>query len=105
WNMGENWWANSRLIVHEKMKSRLIETVLHKLTQWPLGEPLDPGNRLGAIVSKEQFDRIMGYIKKGRAEGAKVVAGGNAHKHGKGYFIEPTIFDDVTPQMTIAREE
>ncbi|ESZ07407.1 aldehyde dehydrogenase [Mesorhizobium sp. L2C085B000] len=105
WNMGENCSSNSRLIVHEKIKDRLVETIVHKLKEWPLGEPLDPGNRLGAIVSKEQFDRIMGYIKKGRAEGAKIVTGGNAHKHGKGYFIEPTVFDDVTSAMTIAREE
>ena len=105
WNMGENCSSNSRLIVQERIKDRLVETVLHKLGEWPLGEPLDPGNRLGAIVSKEQFDRVMGYIEKGREEGAKVVTGGNAHKQGKGYFIEPTVFDDVTPDMTIAREE
>ncbi|BCH12624.1 aldehyde dehydrogenase (plasmid) [Mesorhizobium sp. 131-3-5] len=105
WNMGENCSSTSRVIVHEKIKPKLVETILHKLREWPLGDPLDPANRLGAIVSKEQFDRIMGYIKKGRAEGAKVVVGGSAHKHGKGYFIEPTIFDDVRPEMTIAREE
>lgn len=105
WNMGENCSSNSRLIVHEQIKDRLVEAIVHKLREWPLGDPLDPGNRLGAIVSKEQFDSIMGYIKKGRSEGAKVVTGGNAHKSGKGYFIEPTIFDNVTPSMTIAREE
>lgn len=105
WNMGENCSSNSRLIVHEKIKQQLIEQILVKLRDWPLGDPLDPANRLGAIVSKEQFDTIMGYIAKGMAEGAKVVVGGNAHASGKGYFIEPTIFDDVTPGMTIAREE
>ncbi|MER8460133.1 aldehyde dehydrogenase [Mesorhizobium sp. M1300] len=105
WNMGENCSSNSRLIVHEKIKERLVEAIVHKLREWPLGDPLDPGNRLGAIVSKEHFDSIMGYIKKGRSEGAKVVTGGNAHKSGKGCFIEPTIFDNVTPSMTIAREE
>ncbi|WP_281061816.1 aldehyde dehydrogenase family protein, partial [Mesorhizobium sp. M7A.F.Ca.CA.001.16.1.1] len=104
-NMGENCSSNSRLIVHEKIKDRLVETVLHKLREWPLGEPLNPANRLGAIVSKEQFDRIMAYITKGRAEGARMVTGGNAHRYGKGFFIEPTVFDDVTPKMTIAREE
>ncbi|MES0174026.1 aldehyde dehydrogenase [Mesorhizobium sp. M0006] len=105
WNMGENCSSNSRLIVHEQIKDRLVEAIVHKLREWPLGDPLDPGNRLGAIVSKDQFDSIMGYIKKGRSEGAKVVTGGNARKSGKGYFIEPTIFDNVTPSMTIAREE
>jgi gamma-glutamyl-gamma-aminobutyraldehyde dehydrogenase len=105
WNMGENCSSNSRLIVHEKIKDRLIEQILVKLRDWPLGDPLDPANRLGAIVSKEQFDTIMGYINKGKAEGAKVISGGNAHNLGKGYFIEPTIFDGVTPEMTNAEEE
>ena len=105
WNMGENCSSNSRLVVHEKIKDKLVETILHKLREWPMGDPMDPANRLGAIVSKEQFDRIMGYISQGRASGAKVVAGGHARKHGKGYFIEPTIFDDVTPDMTIATDE
>ena len=105
WNMGENCSSNSRLIVHEKVKPQLIDQILVKLRDWPLGDPLDPANRLGAIVSKEQFDTIMGYISKGKAEGAKVIAGGNAHPLGKGYFIEPTIFDNVTAGMTIAREE
>jgi gamma-glutamyl-gamma-aminobutyraldehyde dehydrogenase len=105
WNMGENCSSNSRLIVHEKIKDRLVEQILVKMRDWPLGDPLDPGNRLGAIVSKEQFDTIMGYINKGKTEGAKIIAGGNAHALGKGYFIEPTVFDNVTPDMTIAREE
>lgn len=105
WNMGENCSSNSRLIVHRDIKDKLIEQILVKLRDWPLGDPLDPGNRLGAIVSKEQFDRIMGYIGKGKSEGAKIVAGGNPQAAGKGYFIEPTIFDNVTPGMTIAREE
>ena len=105
WNMGENCSSNSRLIVHEKIKDKLVEQILVKLRDWPLGDPLDPANRLGAIVSKEQFDKIMGYIGKGKAEGAKVIAGGNAHSLGQGYFIEPTIFDNVHADMTIAREE
>jgi len=105
WNMGENCSSNSRLIVHEKIKPQLVEQILVKLGDWPLGDPLDPANRLGAIVSKEQFDTIMAYIAKGKAEGAKVIAGGNAHARGRGYFIEPTIFDGVRAGMTIAREE
>src|SRR5262249_29675444 len=84
---------------------RLVKEIIVKLRDWPLGDPLDPANRLGAIVSKEQFDTIMSYIGKGKAEGAEVIAGGKAHALGKGYFIEPTIFHNVTSRMTIAREE
>ena len=91
--------------MHEKVKDALVEQIIAKLRDWPLGDPLDPANRLGAIVSKEQFQTIMDYIRKGKAEGAKIIAGGEACKIGKGYFIEPTIFDDVKPGMTIAREE
>jgi gamma-glutamyl-gamma-aminobutyraldehyde dehydrogenase len=105
WNMGENCSSNSRLIVHARIKDRLVNEILVKMRDWPLGDPLDPANRLGAIVSKEQFDKIIGYINKGKAEGAKVIAGGSAHPLGKGYFIEPTVFDNVTPDMTIARDE
>jgi gamma-glutamyl-gamma-aminobutyraldehyde dehydrogenase len=82
WNMGENCSSNSRLIVHEKIKYRLIEQILAKLRDWPLGDPLDPANRLGAIVSKEQFDMIMGYIKKGKAEGARAVRVANDSAYG-----------------------
>ena len=104
WNMGENCSSNSRLIVHKDVKGKLIERMLHKVKAWPTGNPLDPVNRLGAIVSKEQHDRILGYIRKGKSEGAKVVLGGEAIGT-EGYFIAPTIFDGVRPEMTIAREE
>lgn len=105
WNMGENCSAASRLIVHEKIKDRLIEKLREQLREWPLGDPLDPANRLGAIVSKDQYELIMGYIKKGRDAGATIVAGGKARKDARGYFIEPTIFDNVRPEMAIARDE
>jgi 4-(gamma-glutamylamino)butanal dehydrogenase len=103
--MGENCSSNSRLIVHKDIKDKLIERMLHKVQAWPTGNPLDPANRLGAIVSKEQYDRILGYICKGKAEGARVVLGGEVIASGDGYFIAPTIFDNVRPEMTIAREE
>jgi gamma-glutamyl-gamma-aminobutyraldehyde dehydrogenase len=105
WNMGENCSSNSRLIVHRSVKDKLIERMLHKVQSWPTGNPLDPVNRLGAIVSKEQYDRILSYIRQGKSEGARVLLGGEPVSVGQGYFIPPTIFDEVTPGMTIAREE
>lgn len=105
WNMGENCSSNSRLIVHKDIKDKLIERMLHKVQAWPTGNPLDPVNRLGAIVSKEQYDSILGYIRKGKVEGARVVLGGEPIVAGEGYFIAPTIFDNVRPDMTIARDE
>jgi 4-(gamma-glutamylamino)butanal dehydrogenase len=105
WNMGENCSSNSRLIVHKAVKDKLMERILHRVREWPMGDPLDPANRLGALVSKEHCDKVLGYIKKGKAEGAKVVLGGEPSKQKAGYFVEPTIFDNVKPQMAIAREE
>ncbi len=105
WNMGENCSSNSRLIVHEKVNEELLERILQKVREWPTGNPLDPANRLGAIVSKEQYESILDYIKKGKSEGARVILGGEPMKSKGGYFIVPTIFDDVRPDMTIAREE
>lgn len=105
WNMGENCSSNSRLIVHAKVKDALIERVLAEARNWRTGNPLDPVNRLGAIVSKEQHAQILGFIETGRAEGARVVLGGNAISATGGFFIEPTILDNVTPSMTVGREE
>jgi gamma-glutamyl-gamma-aminobutyraldehyde dehydrogenase len=105
WNMGENCTSNSRLIVHESLKAELLKRVLEKVKDWRTGDPLDPANALGAIVSKEQFDRIMGYIEGARKEGATLLVGGEPLDLNNGLFIPPTIFDDVKPTMTIAQEE
>lgn len=105
WNMGQNCTANSRIIVHRDVRKKLVERVVEQLRQWKTGDPLDPANHLGAINSKEQYDKILHYIEKGKKEGANVVTGGKAGKNRDGWFIEPTVFDMVTPDMTIAREE
>jgi len=105
WNMGENCSSNSRLIVHRDVKDALLERILHRIRDWRTGDPLDPANRLGAIVSREQYEGILRYIERGKSEGANLVLGGNAIEAEGGWFIEPTIFDNVTPEMTIAREE
>lgn len=105
WNMGQNCTANSRVIVHSDVKDELVERILGQLREWQTGEPLDPRSHLGAIISAEQYDKILAYIETGKKEGGEVLTGGNAITLGEGLFIEPTIFDKVTPDMTIAREE
>ena len=104
WNMGENCTSNSRLIVHTSLKDDLLKRVLDKVRDWRTGDPLEPANNLGAMVSREHFELVMSYIEKGKAEGAECLLGGEA-LDGDGLFIPPTIFDGVTPAMTIAREE
>jgi 4-(gamma-glutamylamino)butanal dehydrogenase len=105
WNMGENCTSNSRLIVHRKLKDDLLARVLDKVRDWRTGDPLDPRNALGAMISREHFDKVMGYIAGGRKAGAKLVLGGEPLAVGEGLFIPPTIFDGVAPDMAIAREE
>ena len=105
WNMGENCTANSRIIVPRKRKDAFTEALLAELENWRIGDPLDPENNLGSIVSEGQFRTIMGYIEKGKAEGGHVLTGGAPLAIGSGLFIPPTIFDGVTPDMTIVREE
>jgi aldehyde dehydrogenase (NAD+) len=72
----------------------------------PYGDPTDPGNIMGPLVNARQRDRVLGYIEKGKAEGAKLLVGGGRPEHlEKGYYVEPTLFVDVDPDATIAQEE
>jgi len=106
WNMGENCSSNSRLIVHRDIKQRFMEKVLEKTRDWQVGNPLDPQFLLGSMIEKPHMDTVLSYIAKGKAEGAELLCGGNRIlQETGGYFIEPTIFDQVTPDMTIAKEE
>lgn len=100
WNMGENCSANSRLIVHEKVKDPLMERVLARLRDWRTGDPLDPANHLGALIDETHREKVVSHLRTG-SEGAEVLAGGRA----EGAFVPPTIFDGVKPSDALAREE
>src|SRR4029079_12291752 len=76
WNMGENCSAGSRLIVHRSVKDRLLEAVAAELANWPVGDPLDPATRIGALINRGHMERVLRYIEVGRSEGARVVTGG-----------------------------
>ncbi|HSP13953.1 MAG TPA: aldehyde dehydrogenase family protein [Thermoanaerobaculia bacterium] len=103
---GEVCAAGSRLLVEESVHDELMAKVVERANKMVAGDPLHPKTRLGAIVSKEQLETVMGYIDAGKRE-AKLVAGGERADigTGKGYFVRPTIFDDVAPDARIAREE
>jgi gamma-glutamyl-gamma-aminobutyraldehyde dehydrogenase len=106
WNMGENCSAGSRLLVHRSLKDRLIEAIEAELVNWPVGDPLDPATRIGAMISRGHMETVLGYVDTGRREGARVVTGGRRIlEETGGYFIPPTVFDNVRNDMTIAREE
>ncbi len=105
-NMGENCSAGSRLIVHRSKRAELLEALEAELEHWPVGDPLDPGKRLGALISRSQMDTVLDYVESGMGEGARVVTGGEQIlRETGGYFVGPTILDGVRNDMRVAREE
>jgi acyl-CoA reductase-like NAD-dependent aldehyde dehydrogenase len=104
---GEVCAAGSRLLVEESAHDELLEKVCDRASKMVAGDPLHPKTRLGALVSKEQMETVLSYIEAGKSEGAKLVCGGERADigTGKGYFVKPTIFDDVDPEMRVSREE
>lgn len=95
WNMGENCSASSRLIVHKDVKDVLLERIVARMRDWKTGDPLDPANHLGALVDKEHCQKVAGYLT------GKALVGGKVD----GAFVSPTIYDNVKPGDTLAREE
>ncbi len=97
WNMGENCSASSRLIVQKGVKDELMKRIVAHAREWPVGDPLDPVNRVGALVSTAHYDKVCSYLGKG----AKVVLGGKAENG----FVEPTILDVSDRDAKQVREE
>jgi acyl-CoA reductase-like NAD-dependent aldehyde dehydrogenase len=106
YNQGEVCNAGSRLLVHESLKDEFLDRVAKVAATIQPGDPLDPETRMGAIVDRTQLERVLGYIDSGREEGASLrLGGGRARESSGGYYVEPTIFDGVSNEMRIAREE
>ncbi|MCA0849766.1 aldehyde dehydrogenase [Salipiger thiooxidans] len=99
WNMGENCSAASRLIVQSGIKDRLLEKVAAHVREWPVGDPLDPETRIGALVSKAHYDKVAGYLDK--VGKGKVVIGGEAN----GTHVSPTVVEIPGNDHVLAREE
>jgi len=99
--------AGSRLFVESKVQDEFMEKLVGRAKKMQPADPLDPKTRMGAIVSQEQMQTVLGYIEVGKKEGAKLIAGGNrvSVDGSKGFFIEPTIFGGVSNEMKIAQEE
>ncbi|MEM0949644.1 MAG: aldehyde dehydrogenase [Pseudomonadota bacterium] len=98
WNMGENCSASSRLIVQSGIKDRLVERIVAHAREWPVGDPLDPRNRVGALVSEAHFKKVCSYLGGDHA----ALLGGDTHG---GTFVEPTVLDVATADATVSREE
>jgi gamma-glutamyl-gamma-aminobutyraldehyde dehydrogenase/4-guanidinobutyraldehyde dehydrogenase/NAD-dependent aldehyde dehydrogenase len=106
YNAGEVCNAGSRLLVHADVKDEFLDRIARVAEGIQPGDPLDPATKMGAIVDETQLDRVLGYIESGKHEGADLrLGGGRALAESGGYFVEPTIFDAVSNDMQIAREE
>ncbi|ALM52946.1 aldehyde dehydrogenase [Halomonas huangheensis] len=103
-NQGEVCIAGSRLLVENSVREAFVDKVLKAAESMQPGDPLDPQSFMGAIVDQTQYERILDFIRQGVEEGARLRTGGEALE-GPGLFIRPTVFDGVTDQMTIGREE
>jgi aldehyde dehydrogenase (NAD+) len=105
---GQRCTAGSRVIVHEKVYKRFLKMFVDATSRLRLGNGLFHDTDVGPLVSRAQMQKVLRYIKAGRAEGARLAVGGKRAVKGdlrKGYFIEPAVFADVSPEMRIAREE
>lgn len=107
-NKGEVCSSGSRLLVHQSVHDRFVGKLIDRASKMNVGDPFDQSSEMGSQISAQQMDRILGYIKTGRDEGATLSCGGERDMEGtkaKGFFVQPTVFTDVTPQMKIANEE
>ncbi|SDZ20336.1 aldehyde dehydrogenase (NAD+) [Saccharopolyspora shandongensis] len=106
-NGGQSCNALSRMLVPESRLAEAVELAVAAAAKYTVGDPTDESTRIGPMVSEAQRDRVVDYIRKGIEEGAKLVAGGPERPEGlaKGFFVRPTVFTGVTPEMTIAQEE
>ena len=103
---GEVCAAGSRVLVQESIYPEFVEALGERAARLTVGDPMDPQTRLGALVNETQTERVLGYVEAGRAEGARLVSGGERVQVGaSGNFVSATVFADVDPGMTIAREE
>ena len=106
WNTGENCSSNSRLLVHSSRKQELLDRILERSHDWVVGDPMQSATRIGPLIEEAHLNKVMEHIESAKNEGATLVRGGNrVRQDSGGYFVEPTIFDNVIPDMRLAREE
>jgi betaine-aldehyde dehydrogenase len=98
----------TRVFVHSKVKGQFLERLLSRVAAMRIGDPMDPATQVGAMVSEQHMHKVLSYVARGRAEGARLLIGGNrvtAGKLAKGFFVAPAVFDACRDDMAIVREE
>ena len=104
-NTGQTCCAYTRMLIPESKKDEIEALLKAEAEKYITGDPLDPETEVGPLISEKAFNKVKGYIEKGIAENARLIAGGVPENCDKGYYVNPTIFSDVSNDMTIAREE
>jgi aldehyde dehydrogenase (NAD+) len=106
-NSGQACAAGTRLLVPNSRLDAVKRAIVEAIRLFPVGDPADPKTAIGPMVSERPYDRVQSYIRKGIEEGAEVLVGGEGRPKGleAGFFVKPTVFVNVTNDMTIAREE
>jgi aldehyde dehydrogenase (NAD+) len=106
-NTGQSCHSPSRILVHKSQTEHVLELLANEANSLVVGDPAHPSTNLGPVVNRSQFERIQHYIQTGIDEGARLVCGGTGRPAGleRGFFVKPTVFADVAPSMSIAREE
>ncbi len=105
---GEVCSAGSRLLLHADVHDRFVDEMAARARKLRVGNPLDPATQMGSQISARQMDRILDYIESARQQGARLVCGGERDTDGdkaRGYYVKPTVFSEVRPEMRIAQEE
>ncbi|AMT96792.1 MULTISPECIES: aldehyde dehydrogenase [Psychrobacter] len=106
WNMSENCSCGSRLIVHSSQKESLLSQLKKGLKAWKVGSPYESDTAIGPMIEKTHFEKVCHYLKTAKDEGATLIVGGSIREDlGSGWYIEPTIFDNVSADMTLFKEE
>jgi aldehyde dehydrogenase (NAD+)/betaine-aldehyde dehydrogenase len=105
---GQSCGSMSRILLHESIHDDVMQRILERVQKIKLGHPLDPQTNMGPVNNKAQYRKVLSYIDLGRTEGATLLHGGGAPKgeqFQRGYWVEPTVFGDVTMKMRLAKEE
>lgn len=103
-NQGQMCTAGSRIMIERSARDQFMEVLTTRAKKMTVGDPLNMKTRMGSLISQEQMERVLGYIEKGKQAGAALVAGGE-RVGTQGYFVQPTVFDEVQHEMEIAQEE
>ena len=108
YSAGEVCSNGTRVFVHRNVKAEFLRKLAERVGAMKIGDPMDPATQVGSLISEDHMQMVLGYIARGRAEGAKVLVGGHRRTEGvlaKGFFVEPTVFDGCRDDMSIVREE